>query len=569
MSQAPSFGKERNISCMRDDKQSKRNKKDMRRTIITSLAALLTLTISAGAIFEKDRTVWAQKAQQLTPTLVTTERKPVAIVKAVKDTTAFQHWRMDSIALAESLYGHSFKGKRSVTFDFGEHLTGHFTLRMKILTKTQDAPIRLRLTFGELPAEINMPLDPWHGKLSRAWMQDETVTVEDVTQPLTISRRLAMRYVRIDLLAQSSFDFAITDISFTVASSAGDVQTKLSSTASPLIRQINDVATRTLHECMQTVYEDGPKRDHRLWIGDLYLESLANRYTFRQFQLTKHCLYLLASLSDDKGLLMGNCFEKPTPHPEYNVFVPPYSLLYDSTLLEYLKDTDDQETAKDLYTVAQVQMDNALTYVGEDNLFDPARCRGWIFFDHLRGLDTSAPMQRAICFALSQSAEFATMLGHDDDSKRWTAKAKEMRRAGHNKLFDKKRSIVVSGKAQQVSIHSQAWAIKGGILSSNEGQRAISTALVMDDCVKPSSPYATHYRVDAMHLCGMHKEARQYVEQYWGGMVNKGADTFWEAYAPDNDFFTPYNFFPLNNSCHAWSCTPVCFIHQYPKIYQQ
>lgn len=78
------------------------------------------------------------------------------------------------------------------------------------------------------------------------------------------------------------------------------------------------------------------------------------------------------------------------------------------------------------------------------------------------------------------------------------------------------------------------------------------------------------FLVQAMIDCGMHKEARQYVEQYWGGMVRLGADTFWENYVPDNHLFSSYNGFTLLNSyCHAWSCTPVCFIVNYPEIFQK
>ena len=40
------------------------------------------------------------------------------------------------------------------------------------------------------------------------------------------------------------------------------------------------IAVNTLKNCMQRVFEDGPKRDRRLWIGDLRLEALANYYTF-------------------------------------------------------------------------------------------------------------------------------------------------------------------------------------------------------------------------------------------------------------------------------------------------
>ena len=64
---------------------------------------------------------------------------------------------------------------------------------------------------------------------------------------------------------------------------------------------------------MQTVYEDGPKRDRRLWIGDLYLEALANAHTFKNHELTKHCLYLLAAFANDEGLLHPHCSKSLNP----------------------------------------------------------------------------------------------------------------------------------------------------------------------------------------------------------------------------------------------------------------
>jgi len=51
--------------------------------------------------------------------------------------------------------------------------------------------------------------------------------------------------------------------------------------------------------------------------------------------------------------------------------------------------------------------------------------------------------------------------------------------------------------------------------------------------------------------------------------VRKGADTYWEAYDPKDDCISPYRFHPLNSSCHAWGCTPVYFIHQYPDVFQK
>lgn len=52
------------------------------------------------------------------------------------------------------------------------------------------------------------------------------------------------------------------------------------------------------------------------------------------------------------------------------------------------------------------------------------------------------------------------------------------------------------------------------------------------------------------------------------GMVQKGADTFWEVYDPNNEFLSPYNFYQVNSYCHAWSCTPVYFVRKYQEIFQ-
>lgn len=522
-------------------------------------------------VYALQRQQWESKAANSIPVLIERIHEPVSIVKAEKDSAAFQGWKMTKINTPILLYGKSMKDIKSVILDFGKHLTGYLTLNFEIIKKTQDAPIRLKLTFGELPAEICTQLTPWEGKLSRAWMQDEIITVSDITQPLTLNRRMAFRYVRIELLAQSSgFDFAIKSVNCKAVSSAGDIQTRLSSDTPQIIKRIHDVSMETLHECMQTVYEDGPKRDRRLWLGDLYLESLANRYSYRNFDLTKHCLYLFASLSAKDGRLISNCFEQPFPHPQVDSYCMPYGLLFNSTLLEYFNDTSDKETAEDLWPVAKIQVNDALKYVDSNGLFNVDRCTSWLFFDWKKDFDVSVSMQGAILFAIDQTIELAKKIGKAEDMEiqQWQTVSANMRKAARKHQYDPKRGIMVGRKNRQVSLLSQAWAIKGGILSSKEGARALRMAMTIQDCVMPATPYATHYVIDAMHLCDMHDDAMHYIKQYWGGMVEKGADTFWEVYDPDDDYASPYNFFPLNSACHAWSCTPIYFIHKYPNIYQ-
>lgn len=70
----------------------------------------------------------------------------------------------------------------------------------------------------------------------------------------------------------------------------------------------------------------------RLWIGDLYLEALANAWSYKNHDLTKRCLYLLAALANDEGLLHATVLETPTPHPQNGTHCLDYSLMYNVAL---------------------------------------------------------------------------------------------------------------------------------------------------------------------------------------------------------------------------------------------
>ena len=543
--------------------------------IILGLLSLAALhNVQAEDLYQADRARWMQIAAQEKPVLKYQTLRPVGVVRAVQDAQAFQGWRYERVGEPQTmLYSRNFKEVKGLTLDFGRHMVGYFKFHTKTLgNRPQDAPVRIKFFFGELPAELNTPLDPWRGGLSRAWMQDEVVTVTQVDQWIEIPRRLAARYLKIELMgASNDFDFAIDDVEFRAQSSAGEVLTQLEPGCPDIVRDINNVGIETLRECMQTVYEDGPKRDRRLWIGDMYLESLANRYSFKNNQMTKHCLYLFAGLAADDGIVISNCFEEPEPHAQLGSYCLTYCLLWNSALLEYLKDTGDIETANDLFKVAKCQTEDAISYVDDRGIFDKDKRGGWVwlFFDWRDGLDVNTPMQGATIFALQQTYELARMLGREQEVKEYPALIKKMTQAARKHLYNKQRGVMESGSDRQVSILAQTWLIKSGVLSKKEGRKAIRTALTTDDVLMPGTPYATHYLIDAMLLCDMKQEARDYLIDYWGGMVKKGADTFWEAYDPKDDLISPYGFAPVNSACHAWSCTPVYFIHKYPEVFQK
>ena len=517
------------------------------------------------------RVEWLDKAQANMPELKHTLVKPVAIVEGVADDGAFQGWRMvKSDQAIENFYKTSLKGHAPIILDLGDHYTGYVTFKVNHTGMPADAPVRLKLTFAELPAEVMTPFDPYTGSLSRAWLQDEVITLMRLPEEVKIPRRIACRYVKIEVLAESYFDFVIENFSFDAVTSATGEPMALSEDCDPMIRRINQVGLKTLAECMQTVYEDGPKRDQRLWIGDLYLEALANAYSYRNHTLTKRCLYLLAALADEDGYLHATVYEYPTPMPQINQHVHDYSLLYGVALLEYFKETGDRQTAEDLWPVVEYQVEFARTYL-KDGIYDVNKQPAWwLVFDWKDDLNRATPMQGLMTFCIAKSYELAKMLGYEDRApvKEWEKVLDQMRRASKSQLYDKKRGVMLSGEQGQISYLSQAWMTLSDTFSRKEAQRAMRYVLEDESTCYPGSPYAYHYIIEALLHCGMETQARELMLKYWGGMIDKGADTFWEVYDPKDDKRSPYGMHVVNSACHAWSCTPVYFINKYKHIFQ-
>jgi alpha-L-rhamnosidase len=535
---------------------------------------LFSISLQAQDFYTPEqRADWLRKATQYKPKLSERVVKPVQIVSMVTDSSVFQGWKATPTGSLKDFYENSFKKQSGVIFDFGEHLTGHFSLTIKELLGVMDGPLRLKLTFGEVPAEVMTPFDPYTGALSRAWLQDEIVTVTDISVPIKIARRIAFRYLKIELLGSSPFfDFAINDMQFVATTSVASQPAALATTTEKLIQDIDRVGLVTLKECMQTVYEDGPKRDQRLWIGDLYLESLANSYSFKNHDLTRRCLYLLAGVSNEKGYLNSNAFEYPEPHGQGAIFLFEYSLLFNTSLKEFFAFTGDRQTAEDLWPVAKKQLENITVHLNDAGLFNAeaaSKARWWLFVDWNDKLDKQASEQGIMIFALKQTYELAVALGKEKEIAHIPALIKKLTDAARKNLYDKKSGLFMSGPSKQISYASQAWMVLSGVTTQAEGQKALNAVRSNPDAVRPGAPYLVHYYIEAMIQCGLKKEARELLVDYWGGMVKKGADTFWEVYDPKNDQLSPYNFYPMNSYCHAWSCTPVYFIRKYPEIFQK
>lgn len=540
--------------------------------------ALFSLNVSAQCYTESQQQAWLQKAEASKPVLNKTTHHPVREVKIMADANAFQGFKAVEDGDINDLYSKSFKKKKEVIVDFGKHLVGNVSFKIKDIGPMQDAVLRFKVTFGEIPSDLGLPVEPYTGSLSRGWMQDFQCDVS-YDGCYTFNRRITARYMKIEAVGTSIYsDFCFDNITFEATTSAGKSKAQLASTTPQIFKDIARVSENTLKDCMQGVFEDGPKRDQRLWMGDLYLEALANTASFKEYNVTKRCLYLLAGLANpDNGLLYSNMVEYPKPHAQQTFFVD-YALSYILTLNDYLKATGDTETARDLWPVVKNQINTILAKAIDNNhLYANTgyQYKGMmvsiVFFDWAPvTLDNHAAIQGLLAHSIDCAYNIAKVIGKTDDVKAYPATAKQLRKAGYKAYWDAKKQIVVSGKERQESYTATSWAVLGDLIKGNEAQKAIRNVMQSNTAIKPGTPYANHFLVAAMLHCGMNSEAKKYVEDYWGGMVRLGADTFWEYYVPDNHLFSSYNGYTLLNSyCHAWSCTPIYFIVNYPEIFQK
>lgn len=517
------------------------------------------------------REPWLEKARANTPKLIRTKRYPVRLVDISPSTEAFQGYAATNPRPIHAFYLLPFSKGKAAVLDFGEHLTGTFHFSLRALNRAADAPVKLRFTFGEVPSEVAVPFDPYPGTLSRGWLQDEEVTVMTMSDTVSVERRMAFRYVKVEVIGMPNYAFAFNAAYCEAATSASDKPEALAAGTDPLIARIDSIGLLTLRECMQTVFEDGPKRDRRLWTGDLYLQAMANNRSYRQQDLTRRCLYLLAGVSDTSGYLYPTLFERPEPHAQKGRFLLEYALLYNAALKDYLDATGDTATVMDLWPVARKQVQIVRDLVMSDGLVDYARAMKayWVFFDWNDKLHREAALQGFLVFALKESYALASKLGVEGELSDLPALSDRMVRAALDKMYDRQNRLFAGALDPQISYASQIWMVLGGMVTGEEAKEVLLALEERTDAVKPNSPYLYHYYIQALINSGLHKEAKDKLTSYWGSMVKKGADTFWEVFDEGNDYLSPYGFYPMNSYCHAWSCTPVYFIRKYPEIFQE
>lgn len=451
----------------------------------------------------------------------------------------------------------------AILLDFGRHLTGYLHLQLGYMGSHPDAPVKLKIHFAEHLQELEEDAEGYQGWICSSWIQQEQVFVDVIPSVLHLPRRYAFRYAKVEVLAISSkFQLTVENAYATALTSADESKLVPYIRRERVLEQMDRVACNTLRDCMQQVFEDGPKRDRRLWMGDLRLQALANYETYGMNNMVKGCLYLFAALPMENGQIGACLFLEPEPEVDDTCMFD-YSLLYIPTLWDYYSATKDKKTLQDLWPIARRQIEIAEEKIDEKGIVKDSDAPGWCFLDWSLDLNKQAGAQGVLLYAIAKAMEIADVLSLPADKKCLKEKYDAYAAAAKKYLWDASAGLFVSGAKKQVSYASQIWMILAGVLNREEGREILRKVEKTPGAIGMVTPYMYHHYVEAKLMLGLKDEALQIMKDYWGAMVDLGADTYWELFNPRNPEESPYGGRIVNSYCHAWSCAPAYFLRRF------
>lgn len=500
--------------------------------------------------------VFLKKAAQNEPTLCKKKITSPVYGEPVADVSKWFQYRFEEKTVPDSL-----NAGESCYLDFGNHYVGYLSFRMERRRRYPDAPVRVHIKFAENLRELESDFDDYTDGLHPSWLQQEIVYIDEPSV-IRLPRRYAFRYVKFTVdttPCRMVFDqFEITAVS------SADTATCRTINCDRELAEIDRVGVHTLENCMQRIFEDGPKRDRRLWMGDLRIQALAGYDTLCNLNLVKKCLYLFAAHSRSGQKVSRAIFENSHESIGDTAVLDDYALMFAVSICDYYEYTQERTLVDELFDIADEQIQLIISD-SEDGIVKE-REGFWTFIDWCDGLKKVTAMQGVLLYTLRKMIWLCEQTGRVEKAEEYRNAAEVFTKTAREKLFDREKGLFVNNQDDfQISLHAQVWMVLGHVVEEEEARAVFQKIFQVQEKKEAVTPYMHHYLTEALLEAGMKKEALEHIKEYWGGMVRHGADTYWEVYVPDRSEVSPYGNPIMNSGCHAWSCSVAYFIRKYFK----
>ncbi len=317
-----------------------------------------------------------------------------------------------------------------------------------------------------------------------------------------------------------------------------------------LLNKIWLTGAYTVHLCMQEYLLDGIKRDRMVWMGDMHPEIMTINSVFGYQEIVPKSLDFCRTA---------------TPLPKWINGISSYSMwwiiaqhdwyLYHGNLA-YLK--EQQEYLSGLLKLLMTQVDSS----GNESIKEKMRFLDWPSSENPKAIH--AGLQALMIIAFNRGGELCQILGDNHLAEECL------------KMSDKMKQTIAepNGSKQAAALMAIAGIMPSQIADKN---------FIAVGGARNFSAYYGCYMLQAQALAGNYQGAIDNIRQFWGGMINLGATTFWEDFNLDwtvdaagitdivpagkNDIhsdFGDYCYKQLRHSlCHGWSSGPTPWLSEY------
>lgn len=325
-----------------------------------------------------------------------------------------------------------------------------------------------------------------------------------------------------------------------------------------LLNEIWDVSAYTMHLTSREFFLDGIKRDRWIWSGDAYQSYLMNYYLF------------FDSPSVERTLLALRGKEPVTAH--INTIMD-YSLYWFVGIYDYYLYTGDTSYIETFYPRMKTLMEFCLGRRNKDGFLEPLE-GDWVFIDWADGLPKTGEVsfeQMLLARSLEAMAVSAKIAGREEDQKRYATLAEEMKKKLFDVFWDEENQVMlhqrIDGEMQDIiTRYANMFGIFFNYFDDEQKQSVKEKVLLNDDILQITTPYMRFYELEALCAMGEQEFVLDEIRDYWGGMLELGATSFWEKYDPAQSgdehlsmYGRPYG----KSLCHAWGASPIYLFGRY------
>lgn len=296
----------------------------------------------------------------------------------------------------------------------------------------------------------------------------------------------------------------------------------------------------TLHLCTHYFLIDGVKRDRLPWAGDLAVSLLSMTESFREAAPVRDTLALLGSAGIRNTHING---------------ITDYTLWYLINFELYETHFGDIGFLRQEYFRIVETAEILLAQRLENGLLP---MNGWVLIDWAEG-DKNCALQILFFMALKALVKLARRMGDEKNAGKWEKIAGELEKTVRRDFYDPASGLFRCSPGSSEFLRHQNFLAVLSIATEAETRRIVEH-LLKNELPAVGTPYMKTFEIMALCHAGFKEDAVREIRRFWGGMMDSGATTFFEAYGDGKDGNGLYDFYdrPFGLSlCHAWSSAPV------------